>query len=85
MRIGKIVSSAENQMDGQFQNCQFLEPNFDFTNWKNFEISSFSNLDNSKNFNLGNFKNLQFGKLKKNQFGNFQKFIIWKNKKKLEN
>ena len=39
MRIGKIASSAEYRMDEQFQNCQFLEPNFDFPNWKNREIS----------------------------------------------
>ena len=39
MRIGKIASSAEYRMDEQFQNCQFLKPNFDFPNLKNHEIS----------------------------------------------
>ena len=39
MRIGKIASSVEYRMDEQFQNCQFLEPNFDFPNWKNLEIT----------------------------------------------
>ena len=86
MRIGKIASSAEYRMDELFQNCRFLEPNFDFSNWNNFEISSFSNLDNFKHqvqkirtiFNLGNSKNVQFGKFKKIQFGNFQKFLICK-------
>ena len=48
MRIGKIASSAEYRMDELFQNCRFLEPNFDFSNWKIFEISYDSNLDNSK-------------------------------------
>ena len=38
MRIGKITSSAEYRMDEKFQNCQFLEPNFDFPNWKNIQI-----------------------------------------------
>ena len=28
----QTASSAEYQMDEQFQNCQFLEPNFDFPN-----------------------------------------------------
>ena len=32
MRIGKIASSAEYRMGGHFQNGQFLEQNFDFTN-----------------------------------------------------
>ena len=32
MRIGKIASSAKYRMDEQFQNCQFLEPNFDSPN-----------------------------------------------------
>ena len=32
MKIGKIASSAEYRMDGQFQNYQFLELNFDFPN-----------------------------------------------------
>ena len=32
MRIDKIASSAECRMDEQFQNCQFLEPNFGFGN-----------------------------------------------------
>ena len=35
MRIGEIASSVEYRMDEQFENCQFLEPNFDFTNSKN--------------------------------------------------
>ena len=31
MTIGKFASSAENRMNGKFQNCQFLmEPNLDF-------------------------------------------------------
>ena len=34
MRIGRIASSAEYWMDEQFQNFQFLEPNFGFPNWK---------------------------------------------------
>ena len=44
MRMGKIASSAEYLMDEQFQNCKFLEPNFDFLNWKksrNFLIFRF--------------------------------------------
>ena len=32
MRIEKIASSAEYRMDEQFQNSQFLEPNFGFPN-----------------------------------------------------
>ena len=40
MRIYKIAVSAGYQMDGQFQNCPFLEPNFGFANWK---ISLFVN------------------------------------------
>ena len=32
MSIDKIVSSAEYQMDEQFQNCQFLESNIGFSN-----------------------------------------------------
>ena len=32
MRISKIASSVEYRMDEQFQNFQFLEPNFDFPN-----------------------------------------------------
>ena len=32
MEIAKIASSAEYRMDEQFQNCQFLEPNFGFPN-----------------------------------------------------
>ena len=32
MRIDKIASSAEYRMDEQFENCQFLEPKFGFTN-----------------------------------------------------
>ena len=39
MRIRKIASSAEYRIDEQFQNSQFLGPNFDFPNWKNLEIS----------------------------------------------
>ena len=35
MKIGKIASSAEYQMNEQFQNCQFSELNFVFPNWKN--------------------------------------------------
>ena len=35
MRIGEIASSTEYRMDEQFQNCQLLEPNFGFPNWKN--------------------------------------------------
>ena len=35
IRIGKIASSAEYRIDKQFQNCQFLEPNFGFPNRKN--------------------------------------------------
>ena len=61
MRIGKIASSAEYRMNEQFQNCQFLEPNFGFPNFENLEICEFSNLDNSKNF----------------QFRKFQKFPVW--------
>ena len=38
MRIDKIASSAEYRMDEKFQNCQFLEPNLDFPNWKNITI-----------------------------------------------
>ena len=34
MRIGKITSSMEYQMDEQFQNRPFLEPNFGFPNLK---------------------------------------------------
>ena len=61
MRIGKIASSADDGMDNQFQNCQILEPNFDYPNWKkiskffNFSIWTIpktSNLENSENFNL---------------------------------
>ena len=32
MRMGKIMSSAKYRMDKQFQNLQFLEPNFDLLN-----------------------------------------------------
>ena len=35
MRIGKMASSAEYRMEEQFQNYQFLEPNFGFPNWEN--------------------------------------------------
>ena len=35
---GQIVSSKECRMDGQFQNWQFLEPNFGFANWKDLKI-----------------------------------------------
>ena len=38
MRIGKIASRAEYRMDEKCQNCQFLEPNFDFPSWKSIEI-----------------------------------------------
>ena len=72
MRISKIASSAEYRMDEQFQNCQFLEPNFDFPDWIkswNFLIFQFGrfqklqvwkicNLANSKKFNLEIFQNL---------------------------
>ena len=60
------ANSAEYRMDEKFQNCQFLEPNSDFPNWKNLEISYFSNLDNSKNF----------------KFEKFEKFAIWQIEKK---
>ena len=74
MRIGKIAGSAKYQMDEEFQNCQSLEPNFDFPNWKktlkflNFPIwtiPEYSNLKNSEEF----------------QFGKFQKIVIWQNQK----
>ena len=39
MKIFKIESSAECKIDEQFQNCQFLEPNFQFPNEKNLKIS----------------------------------------------
>ena len=38
MRIGKIATSAKYQMDEESQNCQFLEPNYGFPNFKNLEI-----------------------------------------------
>ena len=74
MRMGKIASSAEYRMDEQFQNCQFLEQNFDFLNWRKsrnfliFQFGQFQKLEiwkNRKIFNLENSKDLKFGKLKK--------------------
>ena len=38
MRIGKIASSAEYQMDEEYQNCEFFEPNYGFPNLNNLEI-----------------------------------------------
>ena len=35
MKIGKIACSAKYRIDEHFVNCQFLEPNFGFPNWKN--------------------------------------------------
>ena len=69
MRIGKIASSAAYRMDEQFQNFQFLEPNFDFPNWKksrNFLIFQFGQFQKPQiwkirqSFNLKNSKNFQF-------------------------
>ena len=72
MRIGKIASSAGYRMDGQFQNCQFLEPNFDFPNWKIF------NCDNFKNFQCGKFDKFAISKiLKFSQILQFQKSSIF--------
>ena len=65
MRIDKIASSAGYGMDEQFQNCQFLEANFDFRNLKkswNFLIFQFRPFQKlqiwkiGKIFNLGNSK-----------------------------
>ena len=73
MRFGKIASSAEYRMDELFQNCQFLEPNFDFSNGKNiwnFLIFQFGQFQTSSSKNMKNF-----------QFGKFQKFAIWQIKK----
>ena len=61
MRIGKTASSAEYQMDEEFQNCQFLEPNFGFPNWKYSRNLFIFYFVHSKNF----------------QFRKFQKFVIW--------
>ena len=66
MRMSKIASSAEYQMNEKFQNCQFLEPNFDFINLKNLKILQFCNFDHLKKFAIWQIH-------KKIQFGNFQK------------
>ena len=86
MAIGKNRSSAKYRRDEQFQNWQFLEPNFDITNWnllifqfekfKKFPFRNFwkiVNFENSKTLkivNVKNFKNIQFSKS--------QKLLIWK-------
>ena len=75
MRIGKIVSSAEFRMDEQFQNFQFLEPNFDFPNWKKSRDFLF--------FQFRQFQILQTSKIKKKiqkkiQSGNCRTFSLLK-------
>ena len=73
MRIGKIASSVEYRIDEQFQNCQFLEPNFDSSNWKKSQdilIFQFENFD--KFFIWEILKICNLANLQKIQFGNFQ-------------
>ena len=58
-------------MQEQFQNCQFLEPNFNFPNWtksRNLIIVQFGRFQ--KISILKNPENLQFGEIRK--------FAIWK-------
>ena len=55
MRVGKTASSAEYQMDEQFQNWQFLEPNFGFPNWKYGRNLFIFYFGHSKNFQFGKF------------------------------
>ena len=69
MRIGKIASRVEYRIEEQFQNCQFLEPNFDI----NLKIYLFSILDNYENFKMG--------KYEKNSIWKFKKFAISKIRK----
>ena len=73
MRIGKISSSAEYRMDEQFQNCKFLEPNFDFPNEKILKFLHFSIWTIPKTLSLRSSENFQFGK--------FEKFVSWEIKK----
>ena len=74
MRIGKITSSAEYRIEEQFQNCQFLEPNVGFPNWKNSgsllicqfnQIPKIPNLENFKNVEFWNFRKLSIQKIPK--------------------
>ena len=90
MRIGEIASIAEYRTDEQFQNCQFLEPNFNFPNWKksrNFFIFQFGQLQklqilkNRKIFNSKNSKNLQFDEFKNKFIPKILKISIWKIRK----
>ena len=41
MRIGKMASSAEYRMDKQFQNFQFLKPNFGFSSFLVVQFGQF--------------------------------------------
>ena len=79
LRFGRIASSAEYRIDEKFQNWQFLESHFDFSNWKNstnlliFQFGQFLKFAIGKIpkiFRLENSKNLQFW--------NLQEFLIWK-------
>ena len=72
MRNGKIASSAEYLMHEQFQNCQFLEPNFGFLNGKNSRnlliiqfgiFQEFPIWKNPKTFSLLNSKNFRIPKI----------------------
>ena len=59
----QISSGSEYRMDGQFQNWQFLDPNFGFPKW-----------DHSKNLfilQFRQFQDLQFNKFKIFQFRKF--------------
>ena len=79
---------AEYRMDEQFQNCQFLESNFNFSNWKKISkflnfliwtIPNTSNLENSKNFKFGKFKKISIWKFFKIvDFGNTKNFQFGK-------
>ena len=88
MRIGKISSSVEYRMDEHFRNCQFLERNFDFRNWKNcrnlliFQFRHFQTFwirKIPKISNLENYENSQIKKKLISTKANLKKFTIWKN------
>ena len=93
MRIGKIASSAKYSIDEQFQNFQFLQPNFGFSNWiflinmLSFQFGQFQKIWIWKFRKISNFKNdknFLFKKTKKFEFGKFQKLPIWKIPKNFE-